>query len=442
MIERTIYESQFIKLFFEKLDLQTDYCILRGYEKLPQTTGNDIDIMISRCNPDEIEKIIEELGWIWIKKHDEDGFLSYVCWGMYDNTIAHIQLDFWTELRWRGLRWANSDLIMNSRRKYNDFWIAGEGSEAYITCLKELFGRGCIKKKYYNHIQRLVNDKQEEFIENGIEILGEKLVLQILENILKNNFINIDKLAGKIKRKLMKSNYPVYVKESLRRCKKYCTKCLRPRGKLLAFVGPDGSGKTTIINAVQQSMEGLFSDSKVFHMRYNILPELKTGMGISSMNGKITAADEESDHKEETKRSFLSKFASWVIVIYYTVEFVIGNIWIYKLKKDDTLILYDRYYYDYFWQPTTRDLIFPCRHFLIKLVSKPDLLIHLNAKAEDVYLRKKELKIAEIKKQNEYIERLASEMDNTITINTSGKELIQVEKETIEMCIERIKILF
>ena len=33
-------------------------------------------------------------------------------------------------------------------------------------------------------------------------------------------------------------------------------------------------------------------------------------------------------------------------------------------------------------------------------------------------------------------------MDNTITINTSGKELIQVEKETIEMCIERIKILF
>ena len=90
MIERTIYESQFIKLFFEKLDLQTDYCILRGYEKLPQTTGNDIDIMISRCNPDEIEKIIGELGWIWIKKHDEDGFLSYVCWGMYDNTIAHI----------------------------------------------------------------------------------------------------------------------------------------------------------------------------------------------------------------------------------------------------------------------------------------------------------------------------------------------------------------
>lgn len=70
------------------------------------------------------------------------------------------------------------------------------------------------------------------------------------------------------------------------------------------------------------------------------------------------------------------------------------------------------------------------------------MLIHLNAKAEDVYLRKKELKIAEIKKQNEYIERLASEMDNTITINTSGKELIQVEKETIEMCIERIKILF
>ena len=36
MIERTIYESQFIKLFFEKLDLQTDYCILRGYEKIDE----------------------------------------------------------------------------------------------------------------------------------------------------------------------------------------------------------------------------------------------------------------------------------------------------------------------------------------------------------------------------------------------------------------------
>ena len=100
---------------------------------------------------------------------------------------------------------------------------------------------------------------------------------------------------------------------------------------------------------------------------------------------------EESFCKKE-KRNFISIIASWIVVAYYTLEFIVGRFIISGVKRRCGIVLFDRYYYDFFVQPTTRNLIWRFRKLLLFFVQKPDITIHLIAPPEVLYERKRELK--------------------------------------------------
>jgi thymidylate kinase len=116
---------------------------------------------------------------------------------------------------------------------------------------------------------------------------------------------------------------------------------------------------------------------------------------------------------------------------------VIGNRIIRKAKRGNQLVLFDRYFYDFFMQPTTRDLIYPFRHLLLAFVTKPDVIIHLNADPEIVHARKQELRIEEISAQNLYIYRLIKEMSYAYSINTSRKSADYVSVEVFKLLSQK-----
>ena len=79
----------------------------------------------------------------------------------------------------------------------------------------------------------------------------------------------------------------------------YFKNCLlySTKGQLIAFVGPDGSGKTTIIDKESEYLKPFFYFIKKYHMRFNIFPELKTGHGFSSMKGRVKVSKTDSNSK-------------------------------------------------------------------------------------------------------------------------------------------------
>ena len=129
--------------------------------------------------------------------------------------------------------------------------------------------------------------------------------------------------------------------------------------------------------------------------------------------------------------------ASWFVVIYYTIEFALGRLIIGQIKRKNGLILYDRYYYDFFTQPTTRDLIYPCRRFLLALVKRPDIIIHLNADPEVVYSRKQELCLEEIAAQNIYMKRVLKDVKNSYIVITSTKSANEIAAEVFKIIIDK-----
>ena len=86
--------------------------------------------------------------------------------------------------------------------------------------------------------------------------------------------------------------------------------------------------------------------------------------------------------------------------LYYGLGGVAANFWVWaRRKRGGSLILFDRYYYEYFIQTEysrcPRSLI----RFFLKLVPKPDLVILFKAPPEAIHERKPELSIEEIERQ-------------------------------------------
>ena len=429
--------ANFISGFFAALNERgVAYCVLRGYEGLPERPGRDIDIFIEdRAGiRDEVIGAVRGLGWDCIEKCSSEGFFTLACCSLEGECAVSLQLDLWTKLLLRGVEWADGREILSGTGVHNGIRVAAPGAEAAVTSVKEFMGGGSIKEKYRERLSALAEADGAKFAAVLSPAFGEKAG-ELRSLLAAGDLEGANRLGRGLKKALFKKRPFRYLGGSVRRVFEKLFAGRKKPGMLAAFVGPDGSGKTTIIEKQKELLAPFFENIAVYHMRYNILPELKTGHGFSSMKGRVNSGSAE---KKPVKRSLISKLASWFVVLYYTFEFMLGNHLIRRAGRKNTLVLYDRYYYDHFIQPTTRELVFPFRKFLLALVAKPDIVIHLNADPEVVYARKQELSVREIAAQNEAIARLVKGLPFARTVETGTKTVDEIAKEVFALTVETL----
>jgi len=153
----------------------------------------------------------------------------------------------------------------------------------------------------------------------------------------------------------------------------------------VAFLGPDGSGKSTIIEGLQKQ-NLLLKRSDYFHLKPFVAPE----------NAKANVVDDPHAKKEY---GFLkSTIKLLVFIIQYNVGWQLN---IRKLKSKSSLIIFDRYF---------DDLLVDHRRyryggskklakFIRNFIPRPDLYFILTAEPNIIHSRKKEVPLAELKRQ-------------------------------------------
>lgn len=180
----------------------------------------------------------------------------------------------------------------------------------------------------------------------------------------------------------------------------------QPTGVWVAFLGPDGSGKSTVIRRVREDLGPAFRRTRVVHLR----PSLGRR---GSPGGPVT--EPHADPPRAWPGS-LAKLGYWLFD--YTVGYLVQTR---PAITRSTLLLYDRYYPDILADPVRYRFKGSARlaRGLMELIPHPDMYVFLDVPARETHRRKGELPVQEIERQREAYRALAQALPNAHLIDAS-----------------------
>lgn len=412
--------------FFSRLDnASVAYCVLRNHQGLPDRMGNDIDLLVLPRDARALESCLltagEEAGWQILKIPRRYGYRSY--W--FRSPDGHfMHFDAWSRLFWKGLRWADEELILHRRVRCKQFYVLNPADEAASLLLKDLLPKAVIKEKYRNQIVDVAKQRPEEFCRFLECAVGKSLAVKLLDYVVAGNWDTVLRQRSRIIGHLFLTRILCNPFEPFigmgRFLFSYLSVILTAHnGVFVALIGPDGSGKSTVANELTRYLLKLLPQPRYCHGRFGFLPDLRVllniarrlcGLGrLPTVPSGIHAVHDVPPH---------GTLRCVVHALYYSLDFVLGYFTLMRINAIGDLMVFDRYFYDWFIQSyysRVPRLFLPVLKFILP---RPDLVVFLSNTPEEIHRRKPELTIEQIEEQNQKCRRIIRNMPYAIVVST------------------------
>jgi thymidylate kinase len=384
----------FFKLINEK---KISYCVIHGYESLPLNYyGHDLDILINYSDLVKIKnivfKLIQKFKLNIFRIEERQQLFEFV---LYNENLETIILQFIFLLDYKGIPIFYNKDVFSVSKKYNDINIPSEIHEYTYSFFARYFWGKEIHKKYYSNFKKNINNKEVKFTLRRILL---KKQYNCFYNIINNCNNNYDKILLSIRKKIIISFYikgffrhPLLLFKGIFR--RYCfgmKNAINHKGKFIVFIGPDGSGKTTVAFVLADLLKDFYRGIKYFHF----LPKNL----IDAKNLEIT---KQKNINISNNVTFISYILSILRIMRNTIRFNLYYIKIIYFLFRQNLIIGDRYFYNYLFNPSSVNYTSSKKivKFFYKFIPKPDYVFFIKATPEIIYKRKKELTKTEILKQ-------------------------------------------
>ena len=173
----------------------------------------------------------------------------------------------------------------------------------------------------------------------------------------------------------------------------------RAVGLCVGILGPDGSGKSSVIERYVPALAGCFSGVEHFHLRPHLL------------GGTAQARTTSTDPHGRPPRSVL---VSTIKLMYLWADYVLGYYFrVRPLLTRGRLVIFDRYYQDLLIDPRRFRYSGSMRFagLLAHMTPLPDLILVLDAPAEVLQARKQEVPAFESARQVEAYRAIAAPLE-------------------------------
>lgn len=401
---------QFLDPFFRSLNQSNiKYCVLKKHQGLPhQNKSRDIDILVAEDQLEKVKEILLTSSNLKVLATVKRAFMNaFYIYGITWEQGLCLEIDLVTSRSWKGINLLENNKIFESSIKVhydNGYYMAlPESQDAWINTIFSFFN--------YQKLLPLTDNTTTLLDINHLS------TTKLLQAFHERNTANLANLKNSFIISSLIQSPLSFVRNIIRYS--YCEfKLLIKDGNSfnVCFLGPDGSGKSTLIEMVYKDLKLASSNTNITHLKPLIFFKSR-----SESRGVVT----EPHAKKE--RGF---WASNLKIILWFIELWIDKC---KLKKNYRLNIYDRSFVDILVDP--KRYRFKGSILLLKMlfnfIPKFDQYIVLTGDPEVIYNRKKEVPLEETKRQVESYQNLSKMgsqffiVNNTHSLEESHEQILQ-----------------
>lgn len=425
--------SDFLKTIFLFLNDETVYAVLRNFEGLPyHNDSRDIDIAIEKAELNKIRpqliSLIEQCGWHIVTYLNSDRLVTWVCGIVHeDDRVDLVQLDFFFHTSVFGIVLMENKDILKCRQFNGQVYYADKTFEFLDKYLYDRAVGVVYPEKYQATKWAAGNNPQVNTI---IGILFRKDNLAACDRADKKELLKA----------AVKWNFKRFGLKTIGNCLHFGYHHIKnylwsPAGFSIGFTGPDGSGKTTVIDLLIERLGKVFRKA---HAYYHFRPTLFGNLGeVAHSAGMKKNVDRNySNPHRGSKTGVLSSLAR---LSYYSTDYITGYwVRVKSVVRITRIVIFDRYYTDIICD-SHRSRICLNPKFLYgfgKLfIPSLDYNILLTASSETILSRKQELDKECIDAINHKIDYLAGKKGYYRILNESTPQ--KAVAEILRLVFER-----
>lgn len=417
--------TDFLTRFFDYLNKNGEYAVLRNFEGLPaHNNSRDIDIIVEPATYKRLKygliALIEQENWKIVTYLNSDRLVTWVCACVENNSHTEIvQFDFFFHTSLFGITLLEAKDFLKHRLFNGSIYHVNKEYEFLDKYMYDRAVGVAYPEKY---------KKTREAVENSNEVKN------VLKKIFGSNSIGqCDKTSGrKLLLKAWKQNLFSNPFRTVGRMLKFEYYYIRnyicsDTGFSVGFTGPDGSGKTTVIDLLLERLAPVFRTAfKYYHFRPTLFGNLGEVAHSAGLKKEV-----DRDYSKPHRGGKTGVFSSFARLLYYSLDYIVGYFLKVKMITRITqIVIFDRYYTDIICD-SRRSRIYLNYKFLYgfgKLfIPSLDYNILLTAGTDTILARKKELDEEGIRIINKKIDYLAGKKEYKKVLNEQTPEMAVAE---------------
>ena len=421
-------------------EFSDQYIVMNKYDEVPYKLPSDLDMSITVRDFKRLDKIISkvsQLTGLVITQKIWHGYqkCAYILSPIRTLESFRLQLDFFTDFSVK-----NTPLLIPSKeiqantRKYGRFTIPDYNIEYVFLLMRRIF-KNDFDKEHCNTIKNILLHNIQDIQKYSELYLGSQLSNEITNYLLSNHIESLQKRRNEYWNALQKLSsqqisYALYFKFKYNELIRYIFRIKYPVGMSVALLSPDGGGKSSVYEKLLDCCWGSFHGIQRMYFR----PRLLKNPGSLHPIHPTTEADVNPDPHSKTANGIVKSFIRY---FYYNIDFILGYLLLVRrMKIQKQLVVFDRYYYDYFVDIQRYQYSFPkwIPQIFAWSIPKPDIIFVLDGKPETLYARKQELPIKELKRQVIAYRNITKRYKNSILVNverTLSEVVLEITEEIL-----------
>ena len=417
--------SQHITQIIAFLNEHAEYAVLRNYEGLPNDNkSRDIDIIIRRASfrkiKQDLVKMIDESGWKIITYLNSDRLITYVCAYQHEGQTELVQWDFFVNTSVWGILLMDAEEFLVGR-KFNGFLYYVDIATQFLD--KYLYNRAVGSQYPQKYSATRQAAEHLPGVEQKVKRLYGAESIAACDQMSRNRLLMAAIMSNVTHRPLK------FIGNILLFLWTFFGNYVRSRtGFSLGFTGPDGSGKTTVIDHTIERLGAVF---RTAHAYYHFRPALFGNLGEVAYSAGIKK-EVDRNYSDPHRGGKTGKLSSLARLAYYSMDYIVG--YFVKVKSQTRitrLVVFDRYYTDIICD-SRRSRIYLNRNFLYwfgrVFIPSLDYNILLTASTETILARKRELDAEGIETINHKIDYLSTKKGyyKVLNVTTPQEAVTQI----------------